>query len=58
MGAGEPSLPGISLGHNERIAFGLTIFSFADEEDLYVYDTNPANPSQYLYRQMGEYEDH
>ena len=50
MGAGEPALPGISLGHNERIAFGLTIFSFADEEDLYVYDTNPANPSQYLYK--------
>ena len=50
MGGGEPALPGISLGHNERIAFGLTIFSFADEEDLYVYDTNPANPSQYLYK--------
>jgi len=49
IGAGEPTLPGISLGHNERIAYALTIFSFADEEDLYVYETNPANPSQYLY---------
>ena len=50
IGAGEPALPGVSMGHNDRIAFGLTIFSFADEEDLYVYDTNPANPNQYRYR--------
>ncbi|GAB1579272.1 penicillin acylase family protein [Bordetella petrii] len=50
IGAGEPALPGVSMGHNERIAFGLTIFAFADEEDLYVYDINPANASQYRYR--------
>lgn len=49
IGAGEPALPGVSMGHNDRIAFGLTIFSFADEEDLYVYDTNPADPNQYRY---------
>ncbi|HYG42612.1 MAG TPA: penicillin acylase family protein [Bordetella sp.] len=55
IGAGEPALPGVSMGHNDRIAFGLTIFSFADEEDLYVYDTNPANPNQYRYR--GGWED-
>lgn len=36
IGAGEPALPGISIGHNERIAFGLTIF-YIDQEDLYVY---------------------
>lgn len=36
IGAGEPALPGISIGHNERIAFGLTIFSI-DQEDLYFY---------------------
>ena len=36
IGAGEPSLPGISIGHNERIAFGLTIFAI-DQEDLYFY---------------------
>jgi penicillin G amidase len=36
IGAGEPALPGISIGHNERIAFGLTIFSI-DQEDLMVY---------------------
>ena len=36
IGAGEPALPGISIGHNERIAFGLTIFAM-DQEDLYYY---------------------
>ena len=38
IGAGEPALPGISIGHNEKIAFGLTIFSI-DQEDLVVYQT-------------------
>jgi penicillin G amidase len=54
IGAREPALPGISIGHNNRIAFGLTIFAFADEDDLYVYDTNPDNPSQYRYRDRSE----
>nr|MBP6546949.1 penicillin acylase family protein [Phenylobacterium sp.] len=49
IGAGEPSLPGVSLGHNARIAFGFTIFP-VDQEDLYVYALNPANPLQYRYR--------
>jgi len=38
IGAGEPALPGVSIGHNGTIAFGLTIFP-ADQEDLYVYET-------------------
>ncbi|MHB9030972.1 MAG: penicillin acylase family protein, partial [Candidatus Latescibacterota bacterium] len=50
IGAGEPAIPGVSLGHNDKIAFALTIFSFADEEDIYVYDTNPSNPDQYRYK--------
>ena len=45
IGAGEPGLPGISIGHNERIAFGLTIFNI-DQEDLYVEELNPANPDE------------
>jgi penicillin amidase len=53
IGAGEPALPGISIGHNGTIAFGLTIFSI-DQEDLYVYELNPANPMQYRYR--GQWE--
>lgn len=48
IGAGEPSLPGISIGHNGRIAFGLTIFGI-DQEDLYVYALNPANLDEYRY---------
>jgi penicillin amidase len=48
MGGGEPALPGVSIGHNEHGAWGLTIFG-TDSEDLYVYDTNPDNPSQYKY---------
>jgi penicillin G amidase len=54
IGAGEPSLPGVSVGHNENSAWGLTIFG-TDMEDLYVYDTNPANPLQYKYN--GGWED-
>lgn len=48
IGGGEPSLPGVSIGHNEFGAWGLTIFG-TDSEDLYVYDTNPADPNQYKY---------
>ncbi len=36
IGAGEPALPGISFGHNEDTAWGLTIFPI-DQEDLYVH---------------------
>jgi penicillin G amidase len=53
IGAGEPGLPGISIGHNGRIAFGLTIFA-VDQEDLYVYRTNPDNPREYRYRDRWE----
>lgn len=49
IGAGEPALPGISIGHNGTIAFGLTIFSI-DQEDLYAYELNPANPMEYKYQ--------
>jgi len=49
IGGGEPILPGISIGHNEHGAWGLTIFG-QDAEDLYVYDINPANPNEYRYR--------
>jgi penicillin amidase len=49
IGAGEPALPGIALGHNEDIGFGFTIVGI-DQGDLYVEKLNPANPDQYLYR--------
>ncbi len=53
VGAGEPGLPGISIGHNGTIAFGLTIFNL-DQEDLYAYDLNPANPNEYRYQNRWE----
>ena len=48
VGGGEPEIPGVSIGHNEYGAWGLTIFA-TDGEDLYVYRTNPADRHQYWY---------
>jgi penicillin amidase len=53
IGAGEPFLPGISIGHNGTIAFGLTRF-YIDHEDLYVYELNPNNPEEYRYQRRFE----
>ena len=49
IGAGEPALPGIALGHNENIGWGFTIVGI-DQQDLYVEKVNPADAGQYLYR--------
>ncbi len=49
IGAGEPALPGIALGHNENIAWGFTIVGI-DQQDLYVEKVNPADSNEYLYR--------
>lgn len=48
IGAGEPAIPGVSLGHNEELAFSLTIHP-SDQEDLYVYELNEADPELYRY---------
>ena len=53
IGAGEPALPGIAIGHNENIAFGVTVFPIA-QEDLYVYETNLRNRNEYRYRNRWE----
>ncbi len=49
MGAGEPALPGIALGHNQDIAWGFTIVGI-DQQDLYVEKESPEHVGQYLYR--------
>jgi len=49
IGAGEPALPGVSLGHNDDIAFGITIFAI-DQEDLYVYELKKDDPDSYRYK--------
>jgi penicillin amidase len=46
IGSGEPALPGVSIGHNRSIAWGLTIFPI-DQQDLYLEELNPSDPMQY-----------
>jgi len=54
IGATEPGLPGISIGHNDRLAWGFTILGM-DQQDLYVEETDPQNPNRYLVN--GEWKD-
>jgi penicillin amidase len=49
IGAGEPALPGVAAGHNERIAFGFTIVGI-DQQDLYVERLDPERPEHSMYR--------
>ncbi len=49
IGGGEPVLPGISIGHNQHGAWGLTVFA-TDAEDLYVYETDPNDSNRYRYQ--------
>ena len=41
-----PGVPGVVIGHNDRIAWGFTN-NYADVMDLYVERVNPTNPDQY-----------
>ena len=54
IGAGEPVIPGIMIGHNGTIGFGLTLFFGPDEEDVYVYETAPDDPDLYRYAEGWE----
>lgn len=53
IGAGEPTLPGVAAGHNERVGFGFTIVGI-DQQDLYVEETSPDDAT--LYRYQGRWE--
>ncbi|MDW8137112.1 MAG: penicillin acylase family protein [Bacteroidota bacterium] len=58
IGAGEPALPGVAIGHNEYGAWGLTVFGM-DMEDLYVYALHPEDlkgrtPPRYRYQNRWE----
>ena len=46
IGGGEPGLPGVAIGHNERVAWGFTIVG-TDQADVYVEETNPAAATEY-----------
>ncbi|MFO7631739.1 MAG: penicillin acylase family protein [Caldilinea sp.] len=46
IGSTFPGSPAIVIGHNERMAWGVTNVG-PDVQDLYVERINPANPNQY-----------
>jgi len=46
IGAGEPALPGVAIGHNDRVAWGFTIVG-TDQADLVVEETHPEDPQRY-----------
>ncbi|MGZ6364430.1 MAG: penicillin acylase family protein [Ktedonobacteraceae bacterium] len=54
IGVSFPGTPGIVIGHNQYIAWGVTN-AISDVEDLYIEKFNPNNPYQYEY--MGKWED-
>ncbi|SVA91592.1 uncharacterized protein METZ01_LOCUS144446, partial [marine metagenome] len=43
IGSTEPVLPGVAIGHNGRVAWGLTIVG-TDQSDIYIETVNPDNP--------------
>jgi penicillin G amidase len=45
VGATAPWMPGVAIGHNDRVAWGMTAFD-ADVADLYVERVNPENSHQ------------
>ena len=45
IGATAPWMPGVAIGHTNRVAWGMTAFD-VDTEDLYVERLNPDNPHQ------------
>lgn len=46
VGAGEPALPGVSVGHNAHGAWGLTVFGL-DQEDVVVSRTDSTDATRY-----------
>jgi penicillin amidase len=54
VGSSFASAPGVILGHNEHIAWGVTNLG-PDVQDLFIERVNPANPNQYEFQ--GEWRD-
>lgn len=48
-GVSVPGLPGVVAGHNDRIAWGITL-AFTDCEDLFVEKFDPDQPRRYEFR--------
>jgi penicillin amidase len=53
IGATEPPLPGVAIGHNGQIGWGLTIVG-TDQSDVYVEEVNPSNVRQVRFRDAWE----
>ena len=49
IGGGEPPFVGVDAGNNEHMAWGFT-FAGTDMVDVFVEQTNPADPNQTKYR--------
>lgn len=47
IGGTLPGVPGILIGRNAKLGWGLTTAN-VDDQDLYVEEVNPDNPDQYL----------
>jgi penicillin G amidase len=45
IGASEPPFLGVAVGHNDRVAWGLTIVG-TDQHDVFVEEVNPANANE------------
>src|SRR5262249_20350732 len=45
-GVSLPGTPGVIIGHNAHIAWGLTA-AYPDTQDLYLEELDPADPSRY-----------
>jgi penicillin amidase len=54
VGSSFPGAPGVIIGHNRDIAWGVTNVG-PDTQDLYVEKINPANPNQYEFQ--GQWEE-
>jgi len=48
-GASLPGVPGVVIGHNQRVAWGITA-AMTDGDDLFLERVNPDNPRQYEYK--------
>jgi penicillin amidase len=53
-GVSFPGAPGIIIGHNQQIAWGVTN-AISDVQDLYIEKFNPENPRQYEFQ--GQWEE-
>jgi penicillin amidase len=51
VGSSFPGVPGVIIGHNDSIAWGVTNLG-PDVQDLFIERTNPDNPNQYLFNGM------